>query len=280
MRDRLAYDLFRSFSEPGKPRYSPHVRLVELVVNGDYKGLYNLVDRVDADLLELGKGSGADRAVLYKATGSGASFKTPDRDSYVQQVPDWRDGEFWGPYEKLIAFVGQSTPEVFRRDVERIIDVDNVIDFEILLALTANGEGQNYNLYLARRAGADARFVIVPWDYDISFSLAFVPSNHLIARLHADLPGYSSRVAERWRDLRKDRLSESGLMERIAGLEAEMLEGVERNYRRWPPTEGETWAGMVPQLRSYLRGRLPLLDAWFAGRPGAAPGSLHQGDTP
>lgn len=280
MRDRLAYDLFRGFSEPGKPRYSPHVRLVELVVNGDYKGLYNLVDRVDADLLELGKGSGAERPVLYKATGSGASFKTPNRDSYVQQVPDWRDGEFWGPYEKLIAFVGQSTPEAFRADVERVIDVDNVVDFEILLALTANGEGRNYNLYLARRAGADARFFIVPWDYDISFSLAFVPTNHLIDRLHADLPGYSRRVAERWRALRRDRLSESGLMARIDALEAEMIEAVGRNYRRWPPTEGETWEGMVPQLRSYLRGRLPLLDAWFAGKAAASPRGARPGETP
>jgi len=281
MRDRLSYDLFRSFSEPGKPRYSPHARLVELVVNGDYKGLYNLVDRVDAGLLDLGEVSGgADRPVLYKATGSGASFEIPNRDSYIQQVPDWRDGEYWGPYEKLIAFVGQATPEMFKRDVERVIDVDNVIDFEILLALTANVEGPDYNLYLARGAGAAARFFIVPWDYDVSFSSATIPSNELIRRLHSDLPGYSRRVAERWRTLRKDRLSEPGLMDRIDGLEAEMLEGVERNYRRWPPTEGETWEGMVPQLRAYLRGRLPLLDAWFAGKPAAAPGVVHQGDTP
>jgi len=280
MRDRLAYDLFRSFSEPGKPRYSPHVRLVELVVNGDYKGLYNLVDRVDASLLDLGKASGgASRPVLYKATGRGASFTTPDRDAYVQQVPDWRDGEYWGPYEKLIGFIGQSTPEVFKRDVERVIDVDNVIDFEILLALTANVEGPNYNLYLARGAGAAARFFIVPWDYDVSFSSAAIPANDLISRLRRDLPDYSRRVAERWRVLRKGRLSETGLMARIDGLEAEMLEGVERNYRRWPPTEGETWEGMVPQLRAYIRGRLLLLDTWFAWPPVAAPGTAKKGET-
>ncbi len=281
MRDRLAYDLFRSFSEPGKPRYSPHVRLVELVVNGDYKGLYNLVDRVDAGLLDLGKASGgANRPVLYKATGRGAGFTTPDRDAYVQQVPDWRDGEYWGPYEKLIGFIGQSAPEVFRRDVERVIDVDNVIDFEILLALTANVEGPNFNLYLARGAGAAARFFIVPWDYDVSFSSAAIPSNELISRLRRDLPDYSRRVAERWRVLRKDRLSETELMARIDELEVEMLEGVERNYRRWPPTEGETWEGMVPQLRAYIRGRLPLLDAWFTGRVAAVPGGVHKGDAP
>lgn len=281
MRDRLSYDLFRSFSEPGKPRYSAHARLVELVVNGDYMGLYNLVDRIDAGLLELGKASGgANRPVLYKATGSGANFTTPNRDAYVQQEPSWRDGEYWGPLEKLIAFIGQSTPEVFRMGIERMIDVDNVIDFEILLALSANVEGPNYNLYLARSAGAAARFFIVPWDYDISFSSDTIPANNIIGRLHADLPDYSRRVARRWRELRKDRLSETGLMRRIDALEAEMVEGVERNYRRWPPTEGETWEGMVPQLRSYIRERLVLLDAVFAWPPVAAPVSAKKGETP
>ena len=143
MRDRLAYDLFRSFSEPGKPRYSPHVQTVELVVNGDYKGIYNLMDRVDADLLEFGKvAAGADRPVLYKAKGSQANFSTPIRGAYVQKVPDWRDGEYWGPFDTLITFIGQSTPEVFREGIERVIDVDNVIDFEILLKLTSNFEGR------------------------------------------------------------------------------------------------------------------------------------------
>ncbi len=244
-------------------------------------GLYNLVDRVDAGLLNFGKASGgAHRPVLYKSLDNTASFNIANRDAYVQQVPDWRDGEYWDPYEKLITFIGQSTLAAFRSEVERVIDVDNIIDFEILLALTANAEGQNYNLYLARGAGADARFFIVPWDYDISFNITTVPSNYLIRRLHADLPDYSRRVAQRWRALRKDRLSETGLMQRIDGLTAEMAEGVERNYRRWPPTEGETWEGMVPQLRSYIHERLALLDRWFAWPPVAAPEQSMRGATP
>lgn len=281
MRDRLSYDLFRSFSETGKPRYSPHVRLIELVLNGDYRGIYNLVDRVDADLLDLGKSSGgADRPVLYKGVDNTASFKTPNRDAYVQKLPPWRDGEYWGPFEKLITFIGSSTPAVFRQDVERLIDVDNVIDFEILLALTANAEGTNSNLYLARSGGAAARFFMVPWDYDISFSITSVPTNYLITRLHRDLPGYDRRVSARWRTLRKDRLSEKGLSERIDGLVGEMAEGVERNYRRWPPTEGETWEGKVRELRSYVRERLPLLDGWFAWPSAGPPGTEKQGVTP
>jgi hypothetical protein len=265
MRDRLAYDLFRSFSEPGKPRYSPHVQTVELVVNGDYKGIYNLMDRVDADLLEFGKGAtGADRPVLYKAKGDQANFTIPVRGAYVQKVPDWRDGEFWGPFDTLITFIGQSPPGAFREGVERLLDVDSVMDFEILLKLTSNFEGENFNLFLARKGGPDARFFIVPWDYDMTFHHQAIPSNALIDRLHRDLPGYSRRVLDRWRSLRGGRLSERELMARIDGLAQELAEGTGRNYQRWPNTPGETWQGKVQELRAFIVERLRRLDAHFA----------------
>lgn len=264
MRDRLAYDLFRSFSEPGKPRYSPRVRTVELVVNGDYKGIYNLVSRVDGDLLEFGKTAmGADRPVLYKAKGEQANFTVPVRGAYVQKVPDWRDGEYWGPFDALIVFIGQSTPAAFREGVERLIDVDNVIDFEILLKFTSNFEGTNYNLFLARKGGPGARFFVVPWDYDMTFHHQAVPSNALIERLHRDLPGYSRRVLERWRELRGKQLSEAALMGRIDSLGAELAEGVGRNYRRWPNTPGETWSGKVRELRAFIDEHLRRLDEHF-----------------
>ncbi|HEY5998454.1 MAG TPA: CotH kinase family protein, partial [bacterium] len=264
MRDRLVYDLFRSFSEPGKPRFAPHIRYVELVVNGDYKGIYNLTDRVDGDLLGFPKkAAGPDRPVLYKAKGGSASFTQIQRDAYVQKVPDWRGGEFWGPYDRLVRFVGNSTPAAFREGIEALVDVDEIMDFEILLLLRADMEGRNYNLYLARQGGPGARFFIVPWDADMSFYGTELASNALVHRLHADLPGYSRRVLERWRTLRRERLSEQELMRRIGGLETELAEAVGRNYRRWPLAEGWTWERDVDTLKKYLRTRLALLGRTF-----------------
>ena len=265
MRDRLAYDLFRDFSEPGKPRFSPHVQTVELVVNGDYKGIYNLVDQVDADLLGFGKSAaGPGRPVLYSAKGAHANFQIPIRGAYVQEIPDWREGEYWAPFDALITFIGQSTPETFREGAERMIDVDNVVDFEILLKLTSNFEGANVNLFLARNGDPDARFFIVPWDYDMTFHDQTSPSNFLIDRLHRDLPGYGGRVLDRWRALRRDRLSEKALMARIDDRRAELAEAVGRNYRRWPNSPGETWQGKVQELRSFIVEHLRRLDAHFA----------------
>ena len=264
MRDRLSFDLFRAFSEPGKPRYAPHVQPVELVVNGDYKGVYDLTDRVDGDLLEFGKPTaGAGRAVLYKARGGRANFQNPVRGAYVQKVPDWREGEHWGPFDALITFIGSTTPEEFRQGVEQVVDIDSVIDFEVLLAFTSNYEGANYNLYLARKPGPSARFFIVPWDYDMTFHRGGIPSNFLIGRLHRDLPGYSRRVLERWRHLRAGLLSERSLTARIDGYEVELKDAAERNYRRWPNTPGETWEGKVGELRAFIAEHLRRLDAHF-----------------
>ncbi|HEY5997736.1 MAG TPA: CotH kinase family protein, partial [bacterium] len=111
--------------------------------------------------------------------------------------------------------------------------------------------------------GPGARFFIVPWDADMSFYGTELASNALIHRLHADLPGYSRRVLERWRALRRDRLSEQELMQRIGGLETELVEAVGRNYRRWPLAEGWTWQRDVDTLKKYLRTRLALLDRTF-----------------
>jgi hypothetical protein len=265
MRDRLSYDLFRSFSEPGKPRFAVHAGYVELVLNGDYHGVYLLTDRVDGDLLGFPKkAGGADRPVLYKAVGEHATFSRPVRGAYVQRVPRWQDGEFWGPFDALLGFIGRASPAEFAQRAEQILDVDEVADFELLLLLTANMEGRNYNLLLARGGGPGARFFIVPWDYDMTFHSTAIPSNSLKARLHRDLPGYNRRVAERWRALRADRLSEKRLMERIDALGAELAEAAERNYRRWPPTPGETWESEVLKLRAYVRARLATLDRLLA----------------
>jgi hypothetical protein len=106
----------------------------------------------------------------------------------------------------------------------------------------------------------------------MSFYHTDVSGNLLTHRLHADLPGYSRRVNERWRALRRDRLSAQGLMARIDALEAELAEGVGRNYERWPLLPGWTWQRDVATLREFLRTRLLLLDKVFqdAADAGAA----------
>ncbi len=272
MRDKLSYDLFRSFSEPGKPRYVPHIQFVELVVCNDYAGIYGMMERIDADSLRLAASRPGDseRPVIYKSIGGGASFREIARSNYIQKEPDWESTLCWGPYESLIKFIGETAPDVFRARVEQTIDVDNIMDFEILLLLTNNMEGRNANLYIVRDKGPGARFFLVPWDYDMTFRKNDIPSNALIERLHHDLPGYTRRMQLRWRQLRQGRLSEAEIMARLDEMDAVLAEGMERNFTRWPLFAGRTHGAHVEDLREWIRRRLVMLDQHVAAMGGPA----------
>lgn len=262
MRDRLAYDLFRSFSAPGKPRYTPHARFVEVVVNGDYMGVYEMTDRIDAELLGFGDTAvdPAHPAVLYKAMDASATFERRNPGAYVQKVPHWKDGATWGPYNEFMDFISQSDSNTFAREVEQRIDVDNIIDFELFLGVAQNGEGRNYNLFIARRGGAGEKFFLVPWDYDMSFWGEIKANNYLIDRLHQDLPGYMDRLKARWKELRAGPLTDDHVMARIDELHAELAGGpADRNFRRWPYPD-YPYEANVEFIRTWLSRRLATMD--------------------
>jgi hypothetical protein len=148
--------------------------------------------------------------------------------------------------------------------VEQVIDVGNVMDFDILLNVAANWEGRNFNLYIARRDGPGERFFLVPWDYDMTFhEPRGILRNCLTDRLLKDCPGYPSRLKARWKELRAGPLADAAVATRIDEMERFLQGAAERNFRRWPLPEGETFEQHVATLRSWLRDRLAYLDAYY-----------------
>ena len=274
MRDKLSYDLFNSFSETNAPRRAVRAQFVELVVQNDYKGVYLATERIDAESLGFAPADprAPDPAVLYKALGARANFRQLAPEAYVQKIPSWKTSYYWQPYERLIRFIGDSEARTFREQVEQVMDVGNLIDFHILLLVTGNLEGVNYNLYIAKPAGPAGRFFIIPWDYDMtfhSFPRHHLPQNALINRLQKDLPDYNPRLKQRWNTLRQDRLSEAELMRRIDDMSAGLGPSIGRNEARWPIQESKPHAMHVEELRAWIRERLVMLDAHINALTGA-----------
>ncbi|MGH7266653.1 MAG: CotH kinase family protein [Candidatus Rokuibacteriota bacterium] len=266
MRNKLAYDLFRSFAEPGSPRFSPQVRFVELFVNDRYTGIYQLSERVDRFLLDFAPGPGDAPGVVYKTQHRDATFRRLVRYAYTQIEPDADDGPYWQPLEDLVAFVGQSSPETFGRDIGRRLDIPTYIDFTILVNLFANREGLRFNFYVARDPAAESRFVVIPWDYDKTL---FDPRpewmvDFLLHRMRADLPGFTDRLRQRWRDLRRRQLTEAALLGRIDELDRLLAGSVPRELERWP-TRHDPRERVVRDMKAWLARRLTELDATIAG---------------
>lgn len=283
MRHKLSYDLFRSLSAPGLPRYAAESRFIEVQVNGRYQGAYLLIERVDRAGLGLRAfdSNAPNHACIYKAEDHAANFSSPGHAGYEQREPDPVRREYWEPLNAFNRFVSRS-PEPDFRDPEKGVgsrlDLANAIDFHLLVLLTSNGDGITKNFMIARDAfptnAPAARFFFVPWDYDATFGRDWNASrveptvwlsNTLFERL-MEVPDYRGKFASRWRELRAKQFSVATI-QRLMDDNARALGGaVRRNQERWRNQTGmypdqTSFEEDVAQMKEWIVARLKWLDA-------------------
>jgi len=288
MRHKLAYDLFRSLSTPQARRYSSESRFVEVQLNGQYNGVYLLMERVDRALLELHNAdtNAPSLACIYKAVDHSANFGQPGHAGYEQREPDPLTRPYWGPLDRFNRFVSRSTDAEFlapEKGISYRLDLDNAIDFHLLVLLTSNGDGITKNFILARDAvltnAPAARFFFVPWDYDATFGRNWDASrvypdawlsNHVFDRLHSDL-AFRKRFAARWNQLRQREFSVATIHGLIDDNVRTLGEAARRNFARWPTQNGPypdrlTFERDVAEMKEWVIARTKWLDDEIARR--------------
>lgn len=288
MRHKLSYDLFRSMSGPAGKRFASGSRFVEVELNGEYQGVYLLMERVDWSLLEFQKfqSNRVEQACIYKAVDHGGDFANPGHGSYEQREPDPLAREYWKPLDELNRFVSRANDLAFRDPASGIrsrFDVTNAIDFHLLLLLTSNVDGYDKNLMVARdlpTTNAPApHFFFVPWDYDATFGRNWNGarvgttewlSNHLLDRLLDD-PEYQRAFVARWRAFRGKQFSEAAIHELIDGNVRVMGDAVRRNDARWVQSMGGTGDGAlfardIAEMKRWVSARLTWLDKAIESR--------------
>ena len=282
MRHKLSYDLFRSLSANGQKRFAVSSRFVELNLNGRYRGAYLLMERVDRALLELQRfdSNATAHACIYKAEDHGAGFERPGHGAFEQREPDPLVLAYWGPLDRFSRFASSAPDAEFFDPTNGIasrLDLDNAIDFHLLLLLTSNMDGNDKNLIFARNAPTaeipKPRFFLVPWDYDATFGRNWNAtrveptewvSNHLFERLLGDA-GYRTRFAARWRKLRAKEFSEQTIHGLIDENVQTLGDAAMRNELRWQTRTGPypdqlTFEEDVAEIRDWVTARLKWLD--------------------
>jgi hypothetical protein len=264
LKNKLCYDIFRSFSEENAPRFSPKVHFVEVFINDEYQGIYQLTERVDRFSLGLSKFNVKDQAhsVIYKAGHFRANFHWFTK-AYTQVEPDLRYGEYWKPLEDLIDFTGSSSDEMFRKNISKWMDIDNVIDYYILVNFSQNKD-ERANMQLARNNEKGSRCFIVPWDFDKTFFGRYDRwfTSFLLGRLMRVVPGFKDSFKSRWNQLRKKQLAEETIMQMIDDIEADVLDSVPREFKRWPRRK-VTHEEAVKNIKSWIPRRLLFLDEFI-----------------
>jgi hypothetical protein len=197
MRDVLAYDLAQDLG-----RYAPRAKYCELVLNGQYEGIYVLLEKVKRDRHRVDIAdidpedvagdelTGGYIIKIDKQTGSYDQGWLSDFPP-VPNVGSQRINFLYhdpGPYEintyqksyiqgVIANFEGALMSENFKDPLNgysRFIDVGSFVDFFIINEISKNVDGYRLSTYLHKQRNSDGgKLVMGPvWDFNLGFGNA------------------------------------------------------------------------------------------------------------
>lgn len=281
MRHKLCFDLFREMN-PEKDLAS-QCAYVTVSLNGTYHGLYVLMQKLNAGSLGLDKGDST--AMIFKDP---PLFRGENRleqrwvqepGNYFQQnYPNIEDDNRNDYLEELMQFMIHADDSTFAQEIGKIFDLDNIIDWQLLLMFTDNGDGVLKNFYLYKRDSLTP-FRIAIWDYDDAFGRdgtgELKTAEHLpdldrcliLSRLQNNpYLDYGIMLRRRYKELR-----DSGVFSK-AHLEAMIRENdriikkeIKRNFNRWPVDgygyeDASNYEDELKVMLRYFDTHIPVMD--------------------
>lgn len=211
------------------------VMFVTVNLNGVYQGIYLLSEQIDRSLLKLKKpNDDGIRGELYKGVDHDDAVYFNDPQSLPDNASDlWSGFEYkypsdeidWTNLADLVDFVANSDDDTFRTEVSERFDIENAINYFILINLTRALDNRGKNIYLCRY-DKDEKYFLTPWDLDGSWGAIWngdlnsqytdILSSNLFDRLIAtNVDDYRQKLSDKWFELRGNILSDQQLQDNI-----------------------------------------------------------------
>lgn len=232
IRDMSAMELWLGFGRVHYQDEEPNLQLgadreyCELFINGTYHGLYYIGERLDRKQLKLEVRTGhSNGGELYKAKGWGdavGGFSLPEVDNsllswgnYWIKYPEEPGTYDWTKLRQFTAFYLNGTSNTFKQTYPDRIDVNNIIDYFILINILIAFDNAGNNVYIARKDQMSPYF-FVSWDFDATLGLGIFgnesPPNssglvhHKLTNSLLLQPDAKILLKDRWNLLRSDYL--------------------------------------------------------------------------
>jgi subtilisin-like proprotein convertase family protein len=298
MFNNIAYSFGRKMD-----RYAPRLRYCELILDGDYLGIYSLTEKIKRDnsRVDIAKLDPDDLAgdsltggyiiemningdpgnwysnyppineatagplVEFKYVYPKASEIAAEQANYIQSYVD--------QFEYIMHTENFDDPEEGYRSV---VDVPSFIDFMLVNEMSTNYDSYGRSTFMYKEKITDGGLLHIgpPWDYDRGFwniegwvwelTHPFWPFPDWWSIMDSDST-YTNQVWCRWQELRGDKWSDEAFINHIDSMHDYLAEATDRNFLRWPELGVTNWDQQVQDLQDRLLARLAWMDANIIG---------------
>ncbi|MGB3544739.1 CotH kinase family protein [Rubrivirga sp.] len=304
MRNALAFHLGHLTD-----RYASRFRFLEVVLDGDYQGVYVLLESIKddgdrVDLADTDSLAGGYIAKLDKRTGGGETWpsRDPATGQFVRyQFHDPEADELTGAQRDEIEVTFDAMEEATVGDLEDAIgtylDLDSFVDYVIVSEVAKNIDAYRISTYVHRPAAGAPLHAGPLWDYNLAFGNAdyggaagtdgfqyatpytsdTYPIPSWFSRL-VESDTFQTRARDRWTELRRGPFATDSLLAWIDATAAELEDAQARNFERWPILDEDVWPNAfvggsyvaeVGYLKDWLTERLAWLDGEWLATPTA-----------
>lgn len=269
----------------------------ELILNGQYKGIYILVEkikrtpnRLNLEKLNADEISGTDLTggYIYEVAGQHNDFgfnrrlRYPELDEVAMEQL-----QFIKNYDNRFRIESSKDysddPKSFYNEW---IDLQSFVDFVLVQEVTRNPDGIGWSGYFYKDKGKPLCAGPV-WDFDqslcnstfsegIRYDLWIIdyeePPNPPFWKKMLHEPYFESELKKRWDELRQNQFKDEKLLAYIDSIALYLSEAVERNFVQWPTLNKKIWrevAGFddrdtyqkhIDHLKNYLVNRMEWMD--------------------
>ena len=290
MRNMLAFEVSRRVGLSYTPFYHP----VDLIVNGEYRGCYQLCDQVEAAkgrvdakdgyLVEIDAYAYSEDVWFSSNRGTPVTIKHPDEDEITQEQRKFIN-DYFNQMEAAVFASDYTDPaEGYRK----YLDLDSFLKNFIVGEFGGNTDTY-WSVYMYKDA-ADGKLYTGPvWDYDLAFendyrtypinnlwdyiyasngSVASEAVRQMVTRIVKEDPQAKERLIELW----EAACNEGGLknLNAVVDQNAELLkEAQELNFKRWKILNQHVHMNFqalgsydkeVQTVKKYIDGRLEKFD--------------------
>jgi len=291
MRNLLAFNLSQRMEMP----YTPYGRAVDVLLNGEYKGCYQLCDQVEVNknrvnitemeptdisgpaltggyLIEVDAYAYDETSWFNSNKGNPVTIKSPDDDEIVPEQSAYIKNYF----NKMEANWSQ------------YLDLNTFLRHFLVVELSGNTDTY-WSVYMYKDRDSDIIYTGPVWDFDIAFENDYrtYPINSksdYIYRSGGSCAGNMKDFVDRivvynanarkqlydiWDEVRQKGLTEESLSATIDAYAEELQQSQQLNFLRWPilnqkvhmnPQALGSYAAEVENVRKFLKERVAWID--------------------